>query len=641
MNGFPRHPCSRKILLFAVIATGVLAACDSDRANTTAGQDSGVWTVASAMESTAAIERPKTLAAVEEAVVENPLKTAYFGELHVHTSFSLDAYIAGSRLTPDSAYRFAKGETMTVNGSQHNIVKSLDFAAVTDHAEYIGEMYSAQIQGAKGYDNPQLEELRALTGIANQEAWFLKYVVGPARSGSGGHPAFYAGEETSRSAWQLAIQAAIDNYEPGVFSTLVGFEWSATPNGGNMHRNILFRDMDVPELPFTFIDSSNEEKLWDWMEQQEAEGRSLIAIPHNSNASKGAMFKPVDNSGTPIDAVYAERRSHFERLIEVMQIKGNSQAHRKFWPADEFADFENADSIQNYSDRTFQRGDFIRDALVQGLSYDRVIGQNPFRLGFVGGTDSHNGTPSDVVEDNYSGSHGAADGSLQRRRDKDIAGWLMAKDSNPGAVTGVWASRNTRSEIWDALRARETFATSGTRIKPRFFGGVGLKAENPVALVRQGYDEGVPMGGELSGLTSSPTFTVHALKDPDGANLDRIQIIKGWIDVASNPQEKIVDVAWSDDREPDLFGALPPVGNTVDLSEASYTNSIGSAELMGSWVDYDFDPRLPAVYYVRVLEIPTPRWTTYDAVRNNVPLLEDVPATIQERAWTSPIWYTP
>ncbi|CAA0121563.1 Uncharacterised protein [Halioglobus japonicus] len=639
-NGISWRRASGRALCFAVVASGILAACDAKPQGTAALEDAAVQNDDAALEA-AASAALKTLADIEDAVPESPLKEAYFGEIHVHTSLSLDAYIAGTRLTPDRAYRFARGETMIVNGQKHSIDRPLDFVAVTDHAEYMGEMYSAQIEGAKGYDNPQLKALRALVGIENQEAWFRKYVMLPARSGKVGHPAFYAGEETSKSAWQLTIDAAVENYEPGVFSTLAGFEWSAAPNGGNMHRNVLFRDLDVPEVPFTSIDSSDEEKLWDWMEKQEAAGRRLTAIPHNSNASKGAMFELVDNSGNPINAVYAERRSHFERVIEIMQVKGSSEVHPKFWPADEFADFENADSIQDNSDRTFQKRDFVRAALVEGVNYDRLINQNPFKLGFVGGSDSHNGTPADVAEDNYIGSHGAADGTVERRRNADIAGWLMARDSNPGALTGVWANKNTRGNIWDALRERETFATSGPRIRPRFFGGVDLVAENAEDLVRQGYAEGVPMGGELSGLSQSPTFTVHALKDPDGANLDRIQIIKSWIDVASNPQEKIVDVVWSDNREPDIFGVLPPVGNTVDTAAASYTNTIGSAELMGSWIDYDFDPRLPAVYYLRVLEIPTPRWSTYDAVNNNLPLLGSVPATIQERAWTSPIWYTP
>jgi hypothetical protein len=279
-----------------------LAACDSGRNPTadapesTIGQgDTPVQVDTAAHVDTAigteSAPQPKSLSAIEAEVPENPLKVAYFGEIHVHTSYSLDAYIAGTRLTPDMAYRFARGETMTVNGVPHTIGKPLDFAAVTDHAEYMGEMYSTQVVGAKGHDNPQLQELRSLAGLEQQEAWFLKYVVAPARSGKGGHPSFYAGEATARSAWELAVTAAAENYEPGVFSTLAGFEWSAAPGGANMHRNILFRGLNVPELPFSSIDSSDEEKLWDWMEQQEIAGRRLTAIPHNSNASKGLMFE--------------------------------------------------------------------------------------------------------------------------------------------------------------------------------------------------------------------------------------------------------------------------------------------------------------------------------------------------------------
>lgn len=569
----------------------VLAACDAGRnpAGEVAEPATGQGDAPGQTDTTVAANsppRPKSLPEIEAEVPESPLKEAYFGDIHAHTSFSLDAYSVGTRLTPDMAYRFARGETMTVNGQPHTIGKPLDFAAVTDHAEY-------------------------------------------------------PGEDAARSAWQRVIRAASDNYAPGVFSTLAGFEWSAAPGGATMHRNILFRDLDVPELPFSSIESSDEEKLWDWMEQQEIAGRRLIAIAHNANTSKGLMFEPEDNSGNPITAAYAERRSQFERLVEVMQVKGNSEVHRTFWPADEFADFENADSLQHDGERTFRKEDFVRAALTLGLGHDRELGQNPFKLGFVGGSDSHNGTPGDVLEDNYIGSHGSADGSAPLRRESDIAGWIKAREANPGALTGVWANKNTRAEIWDALHAREAFATSGTRIAPRLFGGVGLTAQDPVAMVEEGYARGVPMGGELVALREAPTFTVHALKDPDGANLDRIQLIKTWIDVASNPQEKIIDVAWSGEREADRTGKLPPPGDTVDLNTATYTNAIGSAELLGSWTDDDFDPRLPALYYARVLEIPTPRWTTIDAVKSGLPLLEDVPATIQERAWTSPIWYIP
>jgi hypothetical protein len=379
------------------------------------------------------------------------------------------------------------------------------------------------------------------------------------------------------------------------------------------------------------------------MAEQEKKGSKLLAIPHNSNGSKGLMFEPLDNAGKPITADYARLRSHFERLIEMMQIKGNSEVHRKFWPADEFAGFENGDSVGSFSGREFKKEYFVRWAVTKGLDYQTKLGANPYQLGFIGGTDNHNGLPADVAEDDYIGSHGPADGTLKERREGEIDGWIKSKESNPGSIAAVWATRNTRGAIWDAMAARETFVTSGTRIKVRFFGGPELagKPADPRALVEEGYRKGVPMGGTIDKAARAPTFTVWASKDPDGANLDRIQIIKGWVDAQGEPQDKVIDVAWSGDRKPGKDGRLPPVGSTVDVKAATYTNAIGSAELMGAWTDPEFDPAKPALYYVRVLEIPTPRWSTYDAARNNLALLPDVPATIQERAWSSPIWYTP
>jgi hypothetical protein len=278
--------------------------------------------------------------------------------------------------------------------------------------------------------------------------------------------------------------------------------------------------------------------------------------------------------------------------------------------------------------------------VTKGLDYQSKLGANPYQAGFIGGTDNHNGLPSDVAENDYLGSHGPADGSLEERRTGEIDGWIKSPESNPGSVSGVWATRNTRAAIWDAMAARESFVTSGTRIKVRLFGGADLPAPaDGKALVEQGYKSGVPMGSTLQALAKAPTFTVWAAKDVQGANLDRIQIVKGWVDAKGEPQDKVFDVVWSGDRKPGKDGKLPAVGNSVDLKSATYSNSIGSVELMGRWTDPDFDPKKPALYYVRVLEIPTPRWTTYDAVRNNLPLLPDVPATVQERAWTSPIWY--
>jgi len=587
--------------------------------------------------------KPPTVDMLEAAVPENPLKEAYFGETHVHTSYSLDAFIGGARVTPDGAYRFAKGQDVTLQGRRHNIGRPLDFAAVSDHAEFIGEMYSAQVAGATGYDNPMLAELRGLEDVEQQRAWFVKYIVTNMRGDKPGHPPFYAGPATTRSAWaDVIVKAARDHYEPGRFTTLAAFEWTASRDAGNMHRNVIFRDLNVPELPLSALDTSDEERLWAWMAEQERQGRRLLAIPHNSNGSKGYMFNPLDRSGKPLTAEYARLRSHFERLIEMMQIKGNSEVHRKFWPADEFANFENADSVGTFSGRVFRKENFVRWAVIKGLDYQTKLGANPFHLGFTGGTDNHNGLPGDVAENDYIGSHGPADNTVQVRREGEIDGWIKAKDSSPGTLAAVWATKNTRAAIWDAMAARESFVTSGTRVKVRLFGGADLPPPaDGLSLVEQGYKSGTPMGGTLRSLAKAPTFTVWAAKDPDGANLDRIQIVKGWVDANGEPRDKVFDVAWSGNRRPGAGGRLPPVGNTVDLENATYTNRIGGAELMGRWTDPAFDPKRPALYYVRLLEIPTPRWTTYDAVRNNLPLLKDVPATVQERAWTSPIWYTP
>ncbi|WP_425090849.1 DUF3604 domain-containing protein [Tropicimonas sp. S265A] len=579
----------------------------------------------------------------EAAVAENPLKNAYFGETHVHTSFSLDAFIGGARLTPFDAYRFAKGELVSINNVQRRIGRPLDFAAVSDHAEFLGEMLSAQVPDAPGHYQQALSDLRGLSDIDQQREWFVKYVISNMRSGAPEHPPFFAGPETTRTAWKdFIVGAAEAHYDPGVFTTFIAFEWTSAPNAGNMHRNVIFRDAVVPDMPISALDTIDEEELWAWMAEQDAAGSTLLAIPHNSNGSKGLMFEPVDNSGNPLTRTYADTRAKWEPLIEMMQIKGNSEVVASLWPADEFADFENAESLATYSDRVYQPQNFVRWAVTKGLDYEAELGANPWKLGFVGGTDNHNGAPSDVDEATYNGSHGPADSTVEQRRGGEIDGWVRGPEANPGSLTGVWAPRNTRGAIFDAMRARETFVTSGPRIKPRFFAGPALALlEDPVQVVMDGYANGVPMGGTLSALDAAPRFTVHAMKDPQGANLDRIQIIKGWVDADGNPQERIVDVAWSGNRERDANGRLTPVGTTVDTQSATYTNDIGAVELLGHWTDDEFEPTRHAVYYARVIEIPTPRWTTYDAVRNGLPLLDDVAATIQERAWTSPIWYTP
>ncbi len=573
----------------------------------------------------------------------NPLRNAYFGETHVHTTFSLDAYLGGTRLGPDEVYRYAKGESVSLLGQSLVLKRPLDFAAVTDHAEYLGEMFSTMVEGAPGHDQDLLKELRGMTDMDTRRAWFLKYVISSNRSDTPEHPPFFAGPETIRSAWQIEIDAAERHNDPGKFTTFIAFEWSGAPQGGNLHRNVIYRDAHVPEMPVSYIDINREDGLWEWMAEQEALGMKALVIPHNSNASKGMMFPTANAVGEAMDLEYARTRQHFEPLIEMMQVKGNSEVHRKFWAADEFADFENADSIQNSSGRTFHKYDFVREGLKMGVAFEQKLGVNPFKYGFIGGTDNHNGLPSAVAEDSFIGAHGEEDGSVERRRSAGVAGWIDGKDLSIGSLAGVWATENTRAAIWDAMKNRETFATSGPRIKVRMFGGVDLPAEptDPESLVRTGYELGVPMGSDLGSIGAAPTFTVHAAMDPDGAHLDRIQIIKGWVDTDGTTHETISDVAWSGERQPGPDGKVPAVGNTVDLQTALYTNDIGAGTLIGSWTDTNFDPEQHAFYYARVIEIPTPRWSTYDAVRNGLPLLDDVPSTIQERAWTSPIWYTP
>jgi hypothetical protein len=471
----------------------------------------------------------------------------------------------------------------------------------------------------------------------------------PNRGTTPQHAPFFAGHETTVTGWKQILAAAEQHYEPGKFTTIAAFEWSAAPGGANLHRNVFFRDMKVPDRPMSYVDINREEGLWAWMAELEKQGMTVIAIPHNSNASKGLMFPAQDSSGKPLDRGYAEMRNRFEPLIEMMQVKGNSEVHRWFWAADEFAGFENADTLGDYSGRnlkTFAKHNWVRWGLGKGLAYEKALGVNPFQYGIVGGTDNHNGTPSNVAEDNFmAGSHGAADGTVERRRNGEVGGWLKGRDLNPGALTGVWAPQNTRAAIFDALKSRETFATSGPRIKVRFFGQMGTPEapRDPRSLVEDGYRQGVPMGGTLKGdgRGKALTFTVWAMKEADGAKLDRIQIVKGWVDAKGEPQDKVVDIVWSGNRKRDAKGKVPAVGNTVDLKTAEYKNTIGESELIGQWTDPQFDARQGAVYYARVLLIPTPRWSTYDAVRAGLPLLPGVAATVQERAWTSPIWYTP
>ncbi len=572
-----------------------------------------------------------------------PLKEAYFGELHLHAAYSLDAYGFGNQAVgPDEAYRFAKGETVPLpGGGTTRISAPLDFASVTEHSEWLGEAYMIRTASDPMYNHDFARAARA------SDESFFKTIL--AAEDSGVRPQDFSGEDgatalaAARSVWQEIIAIADRHNDPGTFSTLHGFEWTAAPQGNNLHRNVIFRSDNLPELPISWFEARTVEELWDWLETTGGGQDNVLAIPHNSNMSGGLMFRPEYSDGRAMDADYARRRAINEPLFEMMQAKGNSETHPGFAPNDEFAAFELVPLVNFVGPVENSPYMWVREALKAGLGHEARLGTNPFRFGIVGGTDQHNGLTGDTDEFDFHGSHGLGDAEAKTRLTASMEVFNLTA-LNPGGLTGVWAEANTRETLWDGLRRKETFGTSGVRIRVRFFGGFHYKEEmaSHEAMVEQGYALGVPMGGSLPRSSrTKPTFMVWALKDPQSGNLDRIQIIKGWQDAEGNAQEKVIDVVWSGDRSLNGDGKLPPVGNTVDVGEASYTNSIGAAQLSGFWSDPDFDPDQRAFYYARVLEIPTPRWSTYDAVATGMDVPEDVPASVQERAWTSAIWYDP
>lgn len=574
-------------------------------------------------------------------IPENPLKEAYFGEQHLHTAASMDAFIAGTRLTPDDAYRFAQGEEVMVNGRPHTINRPLDWAAVTDHGEFLGEAYTLMNPGSPGYDSEAAKSMREAPDLKTALAVYKKYVL-DALAGGNAHPDFWQGYESVKSQWQVNIEATEKNYAPGKFTTIHAYEWSSAPNTANLHRNVFFRDTNLPEIPFSSNEGASPQELWDWMTTQEANGVMVFCNPHNPNESKGMLFPEVAMNDKPIDETYATTRQHFERNVEMMQTKGNSEVVPDFWPNDEFADFENARSLQEYNGRIFEKHNFIRYGLNRGVKYQAELGVNPFKYGFVGGTDSHNAVMSNVEEFNYVGHHGMADETALDRSRNEQEGEMFNRDMNPGGLTGVWATSNTREAIWDGMHSRESFATSGPRIKVRFFAGNGFKEsyESYEEMVKDGYAKGVPMGQNYEG-REAPEFLVWALKDPIAPNLDRVQIIKGWVDADGEMHDTIYDIAASDNRMR-ADGTVEPIDAPVNMETGEFNKEKGSPEFTVVWKDPDFDPNQNAYYYVRVIQLPTARYSLWDEIRNpDVQYPEDTKQVIQERAWASPIWIEP
>jgi hypothetical protein len=582
----------------------------------------------------------------------------FYGDTHLHTSYSTDAGMVGCTLGPEDAYRFARGETVTSStGVPARLRRPLDFLVVADHSENLGlapaiaESNPDLLKNEWGKMEHDLVKSGLEGGIKAYDNWMATTAKqeDPLADMTG----------LKKSMWQRITEAAEKYNTPGLFTAFIGFEWTSMPNGNNLHRNVIFRDGKEKAdtiVPFSQYDSFDPEDLWNWMADYETNtGGKLLALAHNGNLSNGLMFDDVTFTKKPLDRDYAERRQRWEPLYEITQMKGDGEAHPKLSPNDEFADFETWDKAsfgpELHTDAMLPK-EYAREAWKRGMAYENKLGVNPFKFGVVGSTDSHTAL-STAEEDNYFGKVTPLEPSADPMRfDEVIAGRYAPKGSQiyarmigSSGLAAVWSRENTREAIWDAMKRKETFATTGTRMRVRVFAGWDFTDKDLAKseFARYGYDNGVPMGGDLKAAPEGkvPTLLIRALRDPAGANLDRVQVIKGWMDASGKTQEKVYDVAWSDDRKPGSDGKLPPVGNTVNVQEATYDNSIGAPFLQAFWTDPDFDPSQRAFYYVRVLEIPTPRWTTYDAKIFGVKLPDDVPASIQERAYTSPIWYTP
>jgi hypothetical protein len=586
----------------------------------------------------------------------------FWGDTHLHTGMSMDAGAFGARLVPEDAYRFAGGEELTSStGLKVKLDRPLDFLVVADHSDNMGFFprlfegdpeFLADPTGKKWYEMIQAGGQEGVKAAAEIIVAFSQGTFPEKLKSLPGSPAY-------RSAWEETIEAAEKYNEPGRFTAFIGYEWTSNTGGNNLHRVVIYRDGGdyarrlEPYTTLKPMGSDNPRDLWKWMHAYEDKtGGRLLAIAHNGNLSNGIMFPLVESfTGNPVDLAYVRTRAKWEPLYEVTQIKGDGEAHPVLSPNDEFADYETWDqgnldlSVPKANDML--QYEYARSALQIGLQLEKEFGVNPYKFGMIGSTDSHTGLAT-AGEDNFFGKHSGAEPGPQRWEhpmaqvgDKKYEGWSMVSSG----YAAVWARENTRAAIFDAMMRKETYATTGPRMIVRFFGGWDFTDEDAQNRLPAyiGYTKGVPMGGDLSPASDgkAPTFLVAALKDSLSGNLDRIQIVKGWLDAGGHRHEKVYDVVWAGDRKPDANGKLPPVGNTVDVANATWTNTIGAPELITVWQDPDFDPSLRAVYYARVIEIPTPRWTAYEAKRYGITMPSEVPMITQERAYTSPIWYTP
>jgi len=588
----------------------------------------------------------------------------YWGETHVHTGLSLDAGLFGNTTGPDTAYRLARGEQVTSStGQPVKLSRPLDFLVVTDHSDMMGIATDIQRGAPNILANPKGKEWAEGVAKGGQAAAEAAFDLSGNFS-QGTIPAellkqYSPGSVIYNGVWEKIIQSAETYNEPGRFTAFIGFEWTSVPKGFNLHRNVILRDggnrasQVVPMTTMLPLGSTDPLDLYKWLENyEEKTGGRALAIAHNGNLSNGWMF-PVDRTyaGGRVNKEYVTLRAKWEPLYEVTQIKGDGETHPSLSPDDEFADYGTWDvgnlDITELKTPDMLPGEYAREGLKRGLALEKKFGINPYKFGMIGATDTHTSLTT-AEEDNFFGKATSVEPSATRVSHPFIKSALGAIEGDmllASGYQGIWATENTRKALFDAMERKETYATTGTRMLVRFFGGWDYNDDDlrSRALAFRGYEKGVPMGGDLTMAPDgkAPTFMAYVLRDPIGANLDRLQIIKGWLDSRGNLHEKVYDAAWSGDRQPGANGKLPSVGNTVDLEAANWTNTIGASELMVVWTDPDFDADERAFYYVRVLEIPTPRWVVYDKVRLGATLPEGAQLIHQERAYTSPIWYTP
>lgn len=588
----------------------------------------------------------------------------YWGETHLHTGLSLDAGLFGNTTGHDEAYRLARGEEIVSStGLPVKLSRPLDFLVITDHSDMMG--IATDIQN--GAPN--------IMAIPQARVWAEGFAKGGQAAGEAAFDLitnfsqmtlseelleqYSPGSAVYDRVWEKIIDSAEKYNEPGRFTAFIGFEWTSVPKGFNLHRNVILRDggqearQVVPMVTQAPVGSTDPLDLYKWLaDYEEKTGGKALALAHNGNLSNGWMF-PVDKTyhGGRVNKEYVTLRARWEPLYEVTQIKGDGETHAYLSPDDEFADYEtwdvgNLDLTELKTDDMLAR-EYAREALKQGLALEKKLGTNPYKFGLVGATDAHTSLAA-VEEDNFFGKSVTTEPSATRVEHPFVKSALGVIEGDMIAASGyqgVWATENTREALFDAMMRKETYGTTGSRMLVRFFGGWSfvdddLRSRQPAFI---GYEKGVPMGGDMTAGPdgAAPTFMVIALRDPIGANLDRVQVVKGWMDDRGKLHEKVYDVAWSGDRQPGADGKLPPVGNTVDIEAANYTNTIGASELATIWTDPDFDADESAFYYVRVLEIPTPRWVLYDKVRLGANIPERAEVITQERAYTSPIWYTP